>query len=108
MSNPWRGEVDIVIDGTPHIMRLTLGALAELEDKLQTESLVDLVERFESGAFRSADVIALLGAGLSGGGAGLGRDDLLSAEIDGGPMAAAKAAARLLALAFAEPGNVDV
>ncbi len=107
MSNPWRGEVEIVIDGAPHTMRLTLGALAELEDKLQAESLVDLVERFESGAFRSADVLALLVAGLSGGGTRLDQADLLSADIDGGPMAAAKAAAKLLALAFAEPGYAD-
>ena len=60
MVNPWRGEVELVIDGKPQTLRLTLGALAELEAKLQSGSLVDLVQRFESGAFSSRDVLALV------------------------------------------------
>ena len=107
MANPWRGEVAIVVNGATHVMRLSLGALAELEAELHSDSLVALVERFESGAFRSADVVALLCAGLRGGGAHISRSDLLTADIEGGPMAAAKAAARLLALAFAEPESAD-
>ena len=48
MVNPWRGEVKLVLDGRPQIMKLTLGALAELETTLQSGSLVDLVKRFET------------------------------------------------------------
>ena len=29
MANPWRGEVELVVDGEPRVMRLTLAALAE-------------------------------------------------------------------------------
>ena len=100
MANPWRGDVALVINGQQHVARLTLGALAELEDALDEGSLIALVERFEGNAFSSRDVLALLGAGLRGGGSDLSKDDLLQAEIEGGPMAAAKAAAELLARAF--------
>jgi len=103
MANPWAGEVALVIGGERHVMRLTLGALAELEAALEQGSLVDLVERFEEGAFSSRDVLALIVAGLRGGGWRGSAADLLSAEIEGGPLAAARAAAKLLARAFALP-----
>lgn len=93
----------LVIDGQPHVARLTLGALAELEEQLDEGSLVALVQRFESNAFSSRDVLALLGAGLRGGGADVSPQHLLHAQIEGGPMAAAKAAAELLARAFVVP-----
>ena len=35
MANPYAGEVAIWLDGQRHVMRLTLGALAELEQTLQ-------------------------------------------------------------------------
>lgn len=101
MGNPWRGEVTLLIDGKAHVLRLTLGALAELEAGLKADSLVDLVTRFETGACSSRDVLALIVAGLRGGGWRGTAADLLAAEIDGGPIAAARAAAELLARAFA-------
>ena len=93
----------LVIDGERHVARLTLGALAELEEALGAGSLVDLVQRFESSAFSSRDVLALLGAGLRGGGADIPPEQLMQAQIEGGPMAAARAAAELLARAFVVP-----
>lgn len=103
MTNPYAGEVALVIDGQRHVMRLTLGALAELEATLARGSLVDLVARFEEGAFSTRDVLALIVAGLRGGGWRGTAADLLSAEIEGGPVAAARAAAEVLARAFALP-----
>ncbi|QFT59655.1 hypothetical protein FIU94_12545 [Sulfitobacter sp. THAF37] len=103
MANRWRGDVAVVIDGQRHLARLTLGALAELEETLEAGSLVALVERFESNSFASRDVVALLGAGLRGGGARITDAALAQAEIAGGPMAAARAAAELLARAFVVP-----
>lgn len=103
MANPWTGEVALVVDGQRRILKLTLGALAELETALEAGSLVDLVERFETGGFSSRDVLALIVAGLRGGGADLTQADLLRAEIGGGPVAAARAAAELLARAFMVP-----
>ena len=105
MANPWTGEVALTIDGERRLLKLTLGALAELEQELETVSLVDLVQRFEGGVYSSSDVLALIVAGLRGGGANVRRDDLLLAEIEGGPMAGARAAAELLARAFMVPGD---
>ena len=107
MANPWRGDVALVIDGQRHVMRLTLGALAELEAGMQSDSLVALVQRFEQGGFSSRDVLALIVAGLRGGGWQGQARDLAQAEIEGGPMAAARAAAELLARAFALPEETD-
>lgn len=103
MANPWAGEVALIIGGERQVMRLTLGALAELEAGLESGSLVDLVARFEGGAFSTRDVLALIAAGLRGGGWRGSAADLLSADIEGGPLAAARAAAELLARAFALP-----
>ena len=68
MANAWAGEVEVTLDGVPHVARLTLGALAELEASLGTGSLVDLAERFESGRYAARDVLGLIVAGLRGGG----------------------------------------
>ncbi len=95
----------MVIDGHRHILKLTLGALAELEARLEQGSLVALVERFETGAYSSRDVLALIVAGLRGGGSELVEADLLCAEIEGGPVEAARIAAALLARAFVVPGE---
>ncbi|KAA9009037.1 gene transfer agent family protein [Histidinibacterium aquaticum] len=103
MANPHAGEVALTLNGETRVMKLTLGALAELEAKLGTGSLVDLVERFESGGFSAGDVLALVAAGLRGGGWCGTRADLLTAEIEGGPVEAARAAADCLARAFALP-----
>ncbi|MFD2739874.1 gene transfer agent family protein [Sulfitobacter aestuarii] len=102
--NPWRGEVALVIDGERHVARLTLGALAELEESLAEPSLVALVERFEGNRFTSRDVLTLLAAGLRGGRAPVSAAQLAQGEIEGGPMVAARVAAELLARAFTEPG----
>ena len=100
MANPWAGEVALWLDGRRHVARLTLGALAELEAALEAGSLIELVERFEGRSFRTRDVLAALAAGLRGGGWQGRADDLLTVEIGGGPVAAARAAAELLARAF--------
>jgi hypothetical protein len=103
MANPWTGEVAVVLDGTRHVAKLTLGALAELEAALESGSLIELVERFELGRFSSRDVLALLVAGLRGGGWQGTAADLRCVEIGGGPVGAARAAAELLARAFSVP-----
>lgn len=90
----------LAVNGQHHRMRLTLGALAELEEDLAEPSLMALVQRFESGGFSTRDVLALLCAGLRGGGVDMDPDALARAEIGGGPMRAAQAAAELLARAF--------
>lgn len=101
--NPHRGEVALVLDGHPHVARLTLGALAALEAGLGAASMIELIERFETGRFSSRDVIAVLEAGLKGGGWQGEPVDLMTVEIGGGPVGAARAAAELIARAFHVP-----
>ncbi|MFV0383685.1 gene transfer agent family protein [Paracoccus sp. (in: a-proteobacteria)] len=103
MVNPLAGEVGVTLDGQPFVARLTLGALAELEHDLGAGSMLDLAERFEAGRFSSRDVLAVLVAGLRGGGWRGRADDLLSVAIGGGATGAARAAAELLVRAFRGP-----
>lgn len=100
MANPHAGEVAIHIAGQRHVCKLTLGALAELEAELEADTLVDLVARFEEGRVSARDVLAVIVAGLRGGGWRGDAGDLLSAEIATGPVEAAALAMRLLAQAF--------
>jgi len=105
MANPWAGEVAIWLDGQRQVAKLTLGALAELEAALEVGTLMELIERFEGQRFSTRDVLALIVAGLRGGGWQGAAADLRCVEIGGGPVAAARAAAELLARAFAMPGE---
>ena len=100
MANPFAGDVAVWLDGRRHVARLTLGALAVLEAELGEDSMVALVERFETGRFASRDVLAVLVAGLKGGGWQGQAEDLIAVEIRGGAVAAGQAAAQLLARAF--------
>ena len=103
-GNPWAGEVALVLDGRRHLLRLSLGALAELEAGMRADGLVALIERFETGRFGTADVVAVLVAGLRGGGWAGDAAALLDGEIAGGPIEATRVAAVLLGRAFAMPG----
>jgi len=105
MANPFTGEVTLHLDGVPHVAKLTLGALAELEDQLGGGSLIDMIARFEGHKFSTRDVLMLVVAGLRGGGWQGTAADLLKVEIGGGPLVAAKVAALLLARAFSLPGE---
>ena len=100
MANPHRGEVDLTINGQPVRMRLTLGALAELEASLETGSLMALAERFESGRITTSDLVALLEAGIRGGGNELPAGTLANADIEGGAVGAMRAGLALLSAAF--------
>ena len=99
-ANPLRGEVVLVIDGRARRMRLTLGALAELEARLGAGGLVALAERFEGGGVGSEDLIALLTAGLKGAGEPAEEAEIAAAEIEGGAVAALRAGLALMAGAF--------
>ncbi len=105
MVNAFRGDVMLVLDGEAQVLRLTLGALAKLEARLEDGSMLALVERFEKAEFAASDIIELLLAGLQGGGWIGDRDSLLAASIEGGPIGAAQVAARLLAVTFSMPDS---
>lgn len=102
MANPQRGEIDAVIGGENMVLCLTLGALAELEARLQAGDLTGLAERFAGGRVSARDLTAIIGAGLRGGGNAVGDDDLARLSIEGGIKGAAEIAARLLRATFGE------
>ena len=105
MGNPWTGEVALAIDGEQRVLKLTLGALAQLEDELHAGTLIELIERFEGGQVSARDVMALIVAGLRGGGWQGSASDLMASEIEGGPVHATQAAGELLRRAFSLPGS---
>lgn len=105
IANPHRGEVLLVIDGVPHVMRLTLGALAGLETRLEAGSLMGLAERFETGEVPTSDLIALLAAGLAGAGSPISERQLAAADIEGGAVGAMRAGVELLSRAFRPFGD---
>ena len=103
MGNPWTGEVVLTINGEQRVLKLTLGALAQLEDELCVGTLIELIERFEGGQVSARDVLALIVAGLRGGGWLGSASDLMAAEIEGGLTSATAVAGDLLARAFSLP-----
>ena len=103
MANGQRGEIDAVIGGERKVLCLTLGALAELEARLQAGDLTGLAERFASGKISARDLTAILGAGLRGAGHAISDDDLARLHIEGGLKGAADIAARLLRATFGDP-----
>lgn len=100
MANPLRGETNLRADGRDFLMRLTLGALAELENELDCDGLSALAERFDGGRFRTREVVAVLGAGLRGAGAEITDEQVSAMAINGGAAGAARAATLLLRVAF--------
>ena len=102
MAITQRGEIEAVIGGETRMLCLTLGALAELESRLQAGDLVGLAERFSGGRVSARDLTAILGAGLRGGGNAITDDDLARFSIEGGLKGAAEIAARLLKATFGE------
>jgi len=104
MANVHRGEIEAVIGGEPLVLCLTLGALAELEARLGAGDLMGLSERFASGRISARDLLAILGAGLRGGGNAISDEALAGLSIEGGLAGAAQIAARLLRATFGEAG----
>jgi len=102
MPNIHRGEISALIGGAEMTLCLTLGALAELEARLQAGDLVGLAERFARGRVSARDLTAILGAGLRGAGHAVSDDDLARLSIEGGLKGAAEIAARLLRATFGE------
>jgi hypothetical protein len=100
MANPHAGEIAVIVGGASRRLKLTLGALAELEEALGAEGLVDFAARIERGGLKTRDVIAVLQAGLRGAGDDEGADALPQMVVEGGALGAAAAAVALLEAAF--------
>lgn len=105
MVNRYRGEVALMVEGRALPMRLTLGALAELEDAFSVENLPALGERFAAGRLSARDVTRILAAGLRGAGGTLAADEVAALPFDGGLNGAIAAAIALLEATFAPAGE---
>ena len=102
MSNSFRGEIEATIGGERRTLCLTLGALGELETRMQAGDLQGLAERLSSQRISARDLVAILGAGLRGGGARLSDEEIEAMPIEGGLKGAAEIVARLLHATFGE------
>ena len=89
MTHPHNSE--ILINGETHKLRLTLGALAQIEERLGGD-FEALQERLKSP--RVSDIIVILHALLMGGGGALSLSVLKASDLDLGD------AARAIATAF--------
>ncbi len=100
MANRRRGEVEAILDGRPHTLCLTLGALAELETAFGVGDLSALVARFETGRLSASDLILVLRAALRGGGHDYAADEVGALAVEGGAAGAVALVADLLAVTF--------
>lgn len=105
MVNSYRGEVALMVAGQALPMRLTLGALAELEAAFAVDSLPALGERFAGGRLSARDVTRILTAGLRGAGGRCGDAEVAGFAFDGGLNGAIAAAIRLLDATFGDPAQ---
>lgn len=106
--NGQRGECAATLDGRQWTLCLTLGALASLEAHFEVANLPELLSRLGSGNLSSADMLAIIHAGLGGGGANLTREEVSEMRVEGGAAGYAVIVANLLGATFpavAEPGS---
>jgi hypothetical protein len=80
MTNPLRGETSFLAAGEKFVMRLTLGALAEIESAFNVESLTDLAARLKS--FATSDIATVAAALLRAGGHDVTANDVLKLPVD--------------------------
>lgn len=84
MTNLHRGEISATLDGKPYTLCLTLGALAELEERLGGTDILALAQRFESGRITAREAIFVIGAGLRGAGHDIADETVGRMQVDGG------------------------
>lgn len=103
--NRRRGETVAIIGGEPVTLRLTLGALAELESAFDVNDLAGLAARFARGALSSRDLLAIVTVAMRGGGRRISDAEAAALPIAGELPGLAAAVADLLALTFGEQGH---
>lgn len=102
MANRHRGDVDLDLGGEVLTLRLTLGALAEIEAAFGAADLSALGQRLASGRISASDIIKLLAAAARGGGHHLS-DDEFARKVEAAHLPACVAAvAGLMQATFGE------
>ncbi len=107
MANAHRGEIEARLDGKPHRLVLTLGALAELEHAFGDEDLLALAQRFEKGRLSSRDCLRVISAGLRGAGHVIEDEEVARMQADGGAAGFVDIVARLLNATFGAGASED-
>lgn len=102
MANKHRGDVTLVLGDGQLVLRLTLGALAEIETAMGAADLVALGERLQAGRLAARDLIPILGAAVRGGGATTSDGDLAARIAAADLPACIAAVAALFALTFGD------
>jgi hypothetical protein len=100
MTNRRRGEICARLDGREHVLCLTLGALAELEEAFGEDDMLALAERFSSGRISAADALRILAAGLRGGGLAITDEEVAQMKAEGGAAGYVAIVAELLKATF--------
>lgn len=97
MANAQRGDVELNAGGRAYVMRLTLGALAEIEHGLGLADLSEIETRLKN--VRAGDLAIVAAALLGGGGHDIAPADVMRLPVDIG------AVVRAVTLAFAMAGD---
>lgn len=105
MVNRYRGEIEAEIGGSVRVLCLTLGGLAEIEQALGLDDLGALPEHFAQGKLRAQALIAILGAGLRGGGLSCTNEEVAQMHTPHGLTGFAEIVARLLEATFTPPAE---
>ncbi len=105
MTNTARGEASFLANGEKYVMRLTLGALAEIESGLGLTSLAGIAERLKQ--LSSSDIALIAAALLRGGGHDIAANDVMRLPADVGTIVGAVADA-LSTLSGAKADNVPL
>jgi hypothetical protein len=108
MPNPHRGEIEASLDGAPHRLCLTLGALAELESAFGDDDMLSLAQRFSHGRLSARDAVRIIGAGLRGAGEQISDEAVARMQCEGGAAGFVDIVARLLAATFGGPSQTGM
>ena len=105
MANRHRGEVALALGGETLTLRLTLGALAALEDAFAVSDLSALGSRLENGRLSARDLVTILGVAARGGGSRLDDDSIAGLVPAGEVPRVAEALGLLFTRTFGEAPN---
>ena len=105
MANRYRGEIEAEIGGRMRRLRLTLGALADLEAAFTADDMTDLARRFAGGRLRARDAARVIAAGLTGAGEPTTEEEAAAMASPEGARGYADIVVRLMLATFGAPAE---